>query len=1456
MKPLPMKRSTRMLVCIAMLMISMGLGNKANGDSGKLLVGGYVQNIDPHQLPVPVNGGFVQQMADRIIDPLAARSLVIRSGDTTISLTVVDSCLLPRDLVDEAKQLASQATGTPVNRMMVSATHAHSVPAVQGIHGSEASPEYRLQLREQLAKSIIEAHARLQPAQVGWGRAELNQYVYCRRWLMQPGTATTIPFTGRDANQVQMNPGHANANKIRPVGPVDPEVIVLAFRNEEGKPLAGLGNFNTHYAGAPALSSDYFGHFCRKIGARLGADAESFVALMSNGTSGDANCIDFSQPENVPFDAAQVADAVMERADQIYRGITTWHDAVPLQMLQEELTLPVRMPADEEVAKAKEATASWLNERLPENMLENYARETILLHSLPPTRTVLLQTIALGDFAIATTPCEVYGSTGLGLKKNSPFPMTMNIGWANDYLGYLPPPEHFKLGGYTTWRARSSCLEEQAEPKIVERLLQMLQQMRALPSEANVKFSPLRDHPLTPQQSLQQLEIVPEYRVELVASEPIIRDPVSARFDEHGRLWVVEMPDYPTGPIDGASPQGAIKILEDRDQDGFFETGTTFADNLLFPTGLTHFRDGVIVTLAGRIMFLEDRDGDLVCDHREEWFQGFTEENEQLRANHPTWTLDGRIHVAGGLRGGLIQPQRDPWRPKKEPLSLAGADFEFSPFENVWQRAAGNSQFGFYQDLQGRKYVCSNRNPCQLVMASIDQIERNPLLPLNHWTVDVMPAAENSRILSLVNAFTTSNLHAGQFTAACGVYQHERFLPLTPIAYSKKVPQWVQLEPPAFFACEPTAGVIQSYRMVSNGLVPTAERAQPNREFIASRDPWFRPVDLFSGPDLGMYIVDMHRAVIEHPDWVPEEWKETISTRKGNDAGRIYRVVRSETTDYQPELFKSANPTIDDYVEALLSGTQWKRETAFRRLLELGHDGSNPVYREEIGATLRKALMNNKGSSQGWILGMRLLNCLQLDAEHLIETGLMHHDPWVVVQVIQFAEKGDPLKVLAMHESAIVRYHWLLACAPLIDVADAHLLILAVQGEGKDSPTEQHWLSQALAAAPSSLAVPALAAVTKEFRQSTSLDPLLGLWIERLGWAGDAETLEALLLARAAGKHENLSLLYLRGAARRGSGLEKLRQSLTANAIAELDRVQNEQVELAIDSQTEITKRLEAINLLALDRSRYQESFETLIRSDRTPAMLRALEIVGTNLDGAIVDDVLDDLESMPLRMANSLVETLVNREIFAASLVARVEQGELAVRWFSPTAWERLRRNPDPVLKERIEKLWQSNNNGDRAQLVKQYSTALSAITKPIDRERGKQLFAQHCASCHRIGDRGFAVGPDISDLRTATSDQLIQSILDPSAAIDANYFRCTIVTTDGYVWDGVLKGETATSVTLALQDGKMVTVARDEIEQLQPSRQSLMPVGFEQQLDPTAMRDLIDYLKNWRFQSLASGN
>jgi hypothetical protein len=438
-----------------------------------LRAGASAVDVSPTTFPVLVNGGFLQATATKVNDPLFARCLVLDDGTTKLAIVVVDSCMMPRSLLDRAKELARQRTGILIEHMLISATHTHSAPAAMGALGCPADPRYAANLPEQIAESIARAAGNLIPARVGWGAIDDPRHTFCRRWIRRPDRLLEDPF-GQRTVRANMHPGHVSPDVIGPSGPVDPALTVLSVQTADGRPIAMLANYSQHYFGAPPISADYYGRFARALTRKLNAEEGSppFVGIMSQGTSGDQMWMDYSQPRVDPG-IDRYADQVADSAFQAYKAILHYQDRPTLAMVETTLTLRRRVPDRERLEWAR-AIAEKIGDRPPRTLPEVYAKEAIALHD-EPQRELKLQVIRIGELGITAIPNEVFALTGLKLKARSPLPMTMNIELANGSEGYIPPPEQHALGGYTTWPARTAALEVEAEPRIVETVLGLLE---------------------------------------------------------------------------------------------------------------------------------------------------------------------------------------------------------------------------------------------------------------------------------------------------------------------------------------------------------------------------------------------------------------------------------------------------------------------------------------------------------------------------------------------------------------------------------------------------------------------------------------------------------------------------------------------------------------------------------------------------------------------------------------------------------------------------------------------------------------------------------------------------------------------------------------------------------------------------------------------------------------------
>lgn len=476
-----MRQSILLIILVISISHHVALAQQARSDSS-LRAGAAAIDITPKEFPLNMPGGFRANMADSAHDPLYARALVFADGTTTLALVVVDSLGASPEVLDEAKDIATKKTGVPKNRMLICSTHTHSGPPSNTKEGPSRAVAYRKLLIAGLAESIIQAHAALQPASVGAAAHPLPDEVFNRRWYLKPGKMPLNPFGKLD--RVKMNPGYSPDVLDRPAGPTDPDITVISVQDARRKPLALFANYSLHYVGAVPrgqLSADYFGEFSRLIPSRLRA-GEKFVAMMSNGTSGDINNLPFlvNRPPRERFEQIRiVARKAADTAWFAHRKIEKHRSDVRLGMVERDIVLKHRIISEEELVEARKVAALKDEDEIAKlpRLAQAYARRTISLAEKGETVSVKLQAIRIGDLAVCGIPFETFVEIGLDLKDRSPFPQTMVIGLANGRYGYLPTPEQHRLGGYETWLG-TNRVQKDASVIITDHLLEMLAELK------------------------------------------------------------------------------------------------------------------------------------------------------------------------------------------------------------------------------------------------------------------------------------------------------------------------------------------------------------------------------------------------------------------------------------------------------------------------------------------------------------------------------------------------------------------------------------------------------------------------------------------------------------------------------------------------------------------------------------------------------------------------------------------------------------------------------------------------------------------------------------------------------------------------------------------------------------------------------------------------------------------
>ena len=469
--------------------LSLILLGKLDAQNNALKVGAACLDVSPTVTPFQLRSG----KSSFVHDPLHVRAVAFECGEGRAVICLIDAIGIGREMSDIAKSRAAEKTGWNPEDMLICATHTHTAPkGGEGMPGREAYEKLKY---EKLEEAIVQAIQSMEPARVGFSSEDEPSEVRNRRWFLQPGTMPPNPLGEQDQVKTNANRNHL----VKPAGPIDPEICVIDVRTNRHKPLALIANYALHYVGGVPkkadengrevgmASADYFGEFSRIMPYRLGGvnPPANFVALMTNGASGDINNLVFtgSRAPRSPFE--QIRIVASKTADASWRAVRKIenYDTKPLiATRQREVDLPYREPNEREISLAKDLLNRTRQEREAINSRTTSVATRVIEYAKPEhprTEPVLIQAFRIGDQAIVSMPFEVLVEIGLEIKKKSPFKHTFLIELANGGYGYLPPPNQHKLGGYETWPG-TSRFQPQSSEILVKNLLEMLKELNGI----------------------------------------------------------------------------------------------------------------------------------------------------------------------------------------------------------------------------------------------------------------------------------------------------------------------------------------------------------------------------------------------------------------------------------------------------------------------------------------------------------------------------------------------------------------------------------------------------------------------------------------------------------------------------------------------------------------------------------------------------------------------------------------------------------------------------------------------------------------------------------------------------------------------------------------------------------------------------------------------------------------
>ncbi len=964
-----------------------------------------------------------------------------------------------------------------------------------------------------------------------------------------------------------------------------------------------------------------------------------------------------------------------------------------------------------------------------------------------------------------------------------------------------------------------------------------------------------RFEPLAVSDAIHSFEVAEGFQIDLIASEPLVVDPVAFWFHPNGRLFVIEMIDYSEQDQEHL---GRVAVLYDDDGDGRMDRRTTYAEGLSWPTAIHGWRDGVLVIAPPDLLFLRDQDGDGVCDQRDTWFTGFARSNVQGMANSLRWSIEGYIEGTSSSNGGVIVDSRG------NRVDLRGRDFRIDPLNRSITATSGGGQHGMCFNVWGDKFVTSNSDHLQQIIDLESWLtRRTPIIPIpssrrsiasdgtqaDVYRISPMEPWRIVRTRLRVEGRVPGPIEgggraAGYFTGATGTW----VMPGDgPFGYGGH---------DVAFICDVGSNLVHRKKLTEEGLYFRGDRMDPNTEFVRSRDTWFRPVQLGDGPDGNLYIADMYREVIEHPLSLPPIIKQHLDLTSGRDRGRIYRVSPKPPFHVQPV---SLSPKSNRELVSLLEhDLPWQRFAAQQQLLELSALDVQDAL-EQI------ALHGQKPESR--LLAYATLLRLGFWNTALAGSGLQDKDEHIVAASLRWIEATPPTALEDLEKQ-------LEDTVTKIESQRINLEIAKLIGDAPEA-IRRSWMSLAFRKEWDAI-ITAIAVDSMIKDDALALDILRRYSMEQVSGGEPMEKWFRLLLPtwlKALEKNvdsmigpqfrERFSLLLnelLKDELWRTTLLDIV-SLLPTEERATFSKLMIEDV--AQDLRTRIQEELQSLPegklpqveairwswLLAMED---QKSIaETLLHPRMEAGVLQSfLRNFLADQPEVGVQVVLESLPSLLPAQRAIVLDVLLEHHHSSSKLAKEFISGSLPKRWLNSSQSERLQIVLSPEEKERWNEDRPTSSRWTDDQIARK-ADALETLLREdeVSRQRheiGREIFTRECAACHQFKQIGHDVGPPLKSVIDKSTEQILIAVLDPNREIDPRYELHAVLTLNGRVLSGVLASESANSIEIRSNGGERNVVTRTEIEQIRNLGTSMMPSDLDSRMSNEELASLIAFLRH----------